>query len=128
MILVGVGTGGDEAVSDSVEIIRRASNGFSTQVHDHVRLEVEAIAATIAGETEKRICIVSHGNQEALVDASVNRVPYLRAGEVGIWRRTRRHIILARAYLQTALEPDLYRADCAQGSALPGPTSGADRR
>ena len=42
-------------------------------------------------------------------------------------RRARRHTVLARAPLPTALEPDLHRSDCAQGSALPRPASGADR-
>lgn len=82
MILVGVGTGGDHAVSDSVHVLQRASNAFRTQIHHPVRVDPDAISAAIDAETEKRIFLVSHGHQEALLDASVNRVPYLRMNNI----------------------------------------------
>src|SRR5438094_497451 len=40
--------------------------------------------------------------------------------------RARRQTLLARAHLQTAVEPDLHRSDCAQGPALPRTASGVD--
>jgi hypothetical protein len=43
------------------------------------------------------------------------------------WRRARRQAVLARTHPQAALEPDLHRSDCTQGSALPRPASGAHR-
>ena len=82
MILVGIGTGGDRAVSDSVALIQRSSNSFSAELHDAVRIELEQIVVTLTTEVEKRIFLVSHGSQSALLDASINRVPYLGSADV----------------------------------------------
>src|SRR5947209_649802 len=46
----------------------------------------------------------------------------------GEWRRARRQALLTRSSLYPALEPNLHRADRAQGSAPSGPAPGADRR
>jgi hypothetical protein len=61
MILVGIGTEGDEAISDSVEVIRMASNAFTVELHDPVRLDLKPIAAAINAATERRIFLSPMG-------------------------------------------------------------------
>jgi hypothetical protein len=86
MILVGVGTDGDQSVSDSVHVLRQVSNAFRTQIHDPVRVGSDAISVAINAETEKRIVFVSHGCEESLIDASVHRMPYLGKNDIAILR------------------------------------------
>jgi hypothetical protein len=86
VILVGVGTGYDQAVSDSVAVITSSSNGITSQIHDHFRFEPSEIAAFITSSQEQRIIFVSHGSRFALVDASAKRLPYLQATDASIFQ------------------------------------------
>jgi hypothetical protein len=127
MILIGVGTEEDEAVSASVNAIQQASNAFSAEVHDPVRLEITAIAAAIGAEEDKRVLLVSHGNQTALVDASVNRRPYLGSAEIAVLNECYifAHACSTGAYLgrEAVVEAFLYVGFDTTISAPPRPTS-----
>jgi hypothetical protein len=127
MILIGIGTDRDAAVSDSVEVIRRSSNAFSVELHHPVRLNLAAIMAVINTDEGKRIFIVSHGNQSALLDASRERAPYLQAQHAYVLRNCyvfahacSTGVDLAR---EVATETFLYLGFDAPVSAPPQPRS-----
>jgi hypothetical protein len=81
-----VETDRDTAVSETVDVIRRSSNAFSIELHHPVRLRLDEIATVLGVAEDKRVFIVSHGSQTALLDASIERAPYLQYRHTGILR------------------------------------------
>jgi len=84
MILIGVGTNRDKAVSETVDVMRRSSNAFLIELHHPVRLPLHEIATVLEAAEDKRVFIVSHGSQTALLDSSLERTPYLRYQDTNI--------------------------------------------
>jgi hypothetical protein len=84
LILIGVGTDGDESVSAAVDLIRTVSNEELSELHHPIRLELEQISQFIDLSNEERITFVSHGAYNSLVDASEERHPYINEKDAAI--------------------------------------------
>lgn len=78
MILVGVGTECDTAVSASVASIRLVCNDLHELHHKKV-IEIEEVQAFLESVKDNRIIFASHGSAIALVDATGARSAYLCA-------------------------------------------------
>jgi hypothetical protein len=82
VILIGVGTGNDDSVTGSVDLVRKSTNFPFDELHDPHRLSAPDIVNFIANSEHNRVVFVSHGGPNFLVDATSNRSPYFGAGDI----------------------------------------------
>lgn len=84
MILISVGMNSDLAVTDTVGMIKRATNRIYRELHDCTRLEIEQIEGFIQESSDNRIVIVSHGSSRSLLDASIRKRDFLTMENVKV--------------------------------------------
>jgi hypothetical protein len=74
MYLIGIGTGKDVAVSDSVAMIRLSTNFHVEELHDPQRLEISHIEEFLLNGFGDLVIFVCHGKDIALLDVDRREV------------------------------------------------------